>query len=115
MWLLAAAALSVLVLHLAMPALTRWFLGSSFAVRIAVSVVITGIAGFFMGMPMPLGIRFLKNEGWPIISWAWAMNGYFTVIGSALSVLIASTMGFGVVVYSAVAVYLAAPFFLRKR
>jgi hypothetical protein len=114
-WCLSTAALAVLALHLGMPLLTRWFLGNSFAVRILISVAITGVAGFFMGMPMPLGIRFLKQEGWPIISWAWAINGYFTVIGSALSVVLASTLGFGVVFYSAVLLYLAAPLFLRVR
>lgn len=111
-WLLTAVAVAVLVLHVATPLVTRAFLGARLWVRMLVALLLTGMAGLLMGMPMPTGIRFLKHSGKPIIPWAWATNGYFTVLGSALSVLIATTMGFTVVFVVAALVYAAAPWFL---
>ena len=65
-----------------------------------------------MGMPMPTGIRFLKAHAEAIIPWAWAANGYFTVVGSALSVLLAVNLGFSVVFIGSALIYAVAPFFL---
>jgi hypothetical protein len=65
-----------------------------------------------MGMPMPTGVRYLKASGKNIVSWAWAMNGYFTVIGSALTVVLAVNLGFVAVFLAAAAIYAVAPLFL---
>jgi spermidine synthase len=113
--LMGSIAAAIVVLHFAMPAITNLFLGGSFAVRVLVAVAITGVLGFLMGMPMPTGIRFL-TEGKPgIIPWAWAINGYFTVIGSAISVLVAINFGFMAVFFLAAGIYLAAPLFLMEK
>jgi hypothetical protein len=102
----------ILAAHFLMPALTEAFLGSSFAVRVAVAATITSVLGFVMGMPMPTGVRYLKASGKNIVSWGWAINGYFTVIGSALTVVVAVNFGFVAVFMAAAAIYAAAPFFL---
>ncbi|MBI1969441.1 hypothetical protein HYS48_01990 [Candidatus Woesearchaeota archaeon] len=49
---------------------------------------------FFMGMPFPAGIRRIQN---PYISWAWAINGSASVLGSILAVTIAMHIGYSVV------------------
>jgi hypothetical protein len=113
--LMALIAVAIVAVHFAMPAITDLFLGKSFPVRVAVTMGITGLLGFLMGMPMPTGIRFLKEERPTIIPWAWAMNGYFTVIGSAMTVLLAINYGFMVVFFLAAAIYAVAPLFLRGR
>jgi hypothetical protein len=110
--LLLVVAAAIVALHFLMPALTDAFLGSGFPVRVAVAIAITGALGFLMGMPMPMGIRHLAATGRNIISWGWAINGYFTVIGSALSVLLAVNFGFVTVFLAAAAIYAAAPLFL---
>ncbi len=102
----------ILAAHFLMPALTDAFLGSTFAVRVAVAAAITSALGFVMGMPMPTGIRYLKANGKEIVSWAWATNGYFTVVGSALTVVLAVNLGFVAVFLAAAAIYAVAPFFL---
>lgn len=112
--LLLVVSVVVLAIHFGTPLITNRFLGSSLPVRMIAAILFTGIAGFFMGMPMPSGIRYLKAEGKPIIPWAWAVNGYFTVIGTALSVLIAVNFGFTAVFSIAAALYVSAPLFLRK-
>jgi hypothetical protein len=110
--LLLTVAIVVAALHFLQPVITRRFLGSRFAVRMMVSLLFTGIAGFLMGMPMPTGIRYLKAAGKPVIPWAWATNGYFTVLGTALTVLLASTLGFTTVFLTAAVLYALAPGFL---
>ncbi len=112
--LLLIVALVVLAVHFGTPAITGRFLGSSLPVRMLVAILFTGIAGFFMGMPMPSGIRHLKATGKQIIPWGWAVNGYFTVIGTALSVLIAVNFGFTTVFAIAAILYVSAPLFLGK-
>ncbi len=62
--------------------------------------------GFLMGMPFPLGIRYLKQVDPSIIPWAWCVNGCFSVIGSVLSVVLALGAGFSGVLMIAGAVYL---------
>ncbi|MEI6807875.1 MAG: hypothetical protein WCN95_04070 [bacterium] len=113
--LLICVALVVLLLHFSIPLAEKYFLGSRLLVRVCIALGITGGAGFIMGMPMPTGIRFLKESGAGIIPWAWAANGFFSVVGSALSVMIASTLGFPVVFYSATILYALAPLFLAGR
>jgi len=110
--LLLGVAGTVLLVHFMTPVVTNAFLGSRLAVRMLAALLLTGVAGLLMGMPMPTGIRYLKHTGKPIIPWAWATNGYFTVLGSALSVLMAMTMGFTAVFVVAAAIYAVAPLFL---
>jgi hypothetical protein len=110
--LMFTVAACILAAHYLMPALTDAFLGSTFPVRVAVAAAITSVLGFVMGMPMPTGIRYLKASGKNIVSWAWATNGYFTVVGSALTVVIAVNFGFVAVFMAAAAIYAVAPWFL---
>jgi len=88
---------------------------STHVVKILVAVGLVGLLGFLMGMPMPTGIRYLKEQGRNVIPWAWAINGYFTVIGSALSVLLALLFGFKAMFFIAAAVYAIGPFFIWSR
>ncbi len=111
--LLPAAGAAIFLLHFTLPPLTHAFLGHTLPVRFAVAFVFTGLAGFLLGMPMPLGIRFLKARGLPVIPWAWAVNGYFTVVGTAVTVLLAVSAGFSAVFLTAALIYAAAPWFLR--
>ena len=112
--LLLLVAAVVLAMHFLMPVLTHLCLGYGLSVRILAALFFTGGAGFLMGMPMPTGIRFLKESGRDVVPWAWAINGYFTVIGSALSVLLATNFGFAFVFIAATAIYAIAPFFFPK-
>jgi hypothetical protein len=43
------------------------------------------------------------------------MNGYFTVIGTALTVVLAVNLGFTFVFFFAAAIYFIAPWFILKR
>ncbi|NQU39092.1 MAG: hypothetical protein HQ523_03985 [Lentisphaerae bacterium] len=112
--LLLAVAGSVLILNFLIDPVTQMFLGSALPLRVIIALLLTGGAGFLMGMPMPSGIRYLKSLDSPLIPWAWAVNGYFTVIATALSVIIAMTFGFTTVFLVATVIYAIAPFFLPR-
>ena len=50
-----------------------------------------------MGMPLPLAVHKLGEIEPAGIPWAWGMNGFFTVFGGFLSVVLSFLFGFSVV------------------
>ena len=53
--------------------------------------------GFFMGMPLPLGMASLQERAPALIPWAWAVNGCFSVLSPVLAVMIALSTGYNAV------------------
>jgi hypothetical protein len=49
-----------------------------------------------------------------MVAWAWATNGFFSVIGSVATAILAMTVGFRVVFGVAAVVYLAACWLLTR-
>ncbi len=49
---------------------------------------------FLMGMPMPLGLRALACTEIDLVPWAWAINGYASVLSALLAALGSMTFGF---------------------
>jgi hypothetical protein len=84
------------------------FLGLSLGYREAVILVSLFPLGFLMGIPFPLGIRFLKESDPTTIPWAWCANGCFSVMGAVLSVVLALGIGFSRVLLTAGAIYVVA-------
>ena len=81
--LLIAIGVIIVAMHLTLPLLSEVFVKHSIVVRMCVAIIYIAVSGFFMGMPMPLGIRYLNKHDRNVVSWGWATNGYFSVIGSA--------------------------------
>ncbi len=63
------------------------------AVKLSLLLFLIAPLGFLMGMPFPLGIRYLSERAQREIPWAWAVNGYFSVISTALATIIAAELG----------------------
>jgi spermidine synthase len=76
------------------PVVIGHFLGLGLAYREFVALICLFPLGFLMGLPFPLGIRFLKQVDPTTVPWAWCANGSFSVIGAVLSVVLAVGMGF---------------------
>jgi hypothetical protein len=71
---------------------------------------------FVMGMPMPLGITWLRKNAAGMIPWAWGLNGSASVMGSILTIVIAVNFGFNQALALAALIYLSAGvLMLRKR
>ncbi len=73
--------------------------------RIAVAFALISPLGFVMGMPFPMGIEALSGRSRAAIPWAWALNGFFTVFGGYVAILLSIRYGFGVVLYISLAIY----------
>jgi hypothetical protein len=48
------------------------------------------------------------------VAWGWAINGFFSVIGSTLTTIVTMSYGFRAVLYAAVALYLVVIVLLRR-
>ena len=60
----------------------------------------------YNGMPFPTGIDIITRQAPSLIPWAWGVNGFFTVIGSVLAIILSMLTGFQSVLWIAIAIYL---------
>ncbi len=73
--------------------------------RIIFSILMIAPLAFIMGMPFPLGLRFLSLKNKKEIPWAWGINSCFSVISTVLATIIAVETGFQWVMIIAAAAY----------
>ena len=90
---------------------------ASLAVRVVTAAAVLLPLAFAMGLPFPLGLRHLcrgKGEG---MAWAWAANGFASVMATPLSALIALEAGSRALLFCAGLAYAmaAAALLLRHR
>ena len=65
--------------------------------------------GFCLGMFMPLAITLVARDpahSREYVAWGWAINGFFSVIGSTLTTMASMTFGFRTVLIASVVLYL---------
>lgn len=110
MILLAVIALAVLAVFqvFAVPGLFARYISVSFPMRILLAVVFIFPAGFFMGIPFPTALSWTSVHHPEFVPWAWGINGYATVIGSVLAVILALQLGFHAVLWISVGIYFIA-------
>jgi len=72
-------------------------LGLSAGSRVLLAIVLLAPLGVVLGMPFPLGLQIVSVEASAIVPWAWGVNGFFTVIGTVLALILAMSFGFKVV------------------
>ena len=85
------------------------------AVKIALSATLIAPLAFLMGMPFPIGLNAVAGHAPAWIPWAWGVNGCASVVSAIMAMLLAVHLGFAVVVYLAVALYLLAGWLLTTR
>jgi hypothetical protein len=91
--------------------LTESLLSSSLGVRVLVAVMVLAPLGVCLGMFMPLGLGLVSRltaHGEEYTAWSWAVNGFFSVIGSVLTTILSMTFGFRAVQLGALGVYAVA-------
>ncbi len=64
--------------------------------------------GVPMGIPFPVGMRLLGERDTSLIPWAWAINGFLSVLAPVTAIMLALTTGFVMVAYFAAAAYFLA-------
>jgi hypothetical protein len=85
-----------------------WAIPFARPARIALAVAIIAPIGMILGVPMPAGIQLLRVRRPEMLTWAWGMNGAFSVVGATLAIFIAMNWGFQVTLFTSSATYLLA-------
>jgi spermidine synthase len=81
------------------------FVGLSLPWRIAISVGILAPIALVLGIPFAYGIRLVNRFNPTIVPWAWAVNGFCTVIGSLLAVIVSMNLGFNTILTPSFSIY----------
>ncbi len=85
--------------------------------KAVVVVLLCAPLGFCLGMFMPLTITLVATDAehrTEYVAWGWAINGFFSVIGSTLTTIVSMAFGFRVVLFTSIAMYLVAIVLLRQ-
>jgi hypothetical protein len=109
--LVAALAALTIFYRFGLDPMTDALLDTSLTTRVIVSLVVLAPLGLCLGMFMPLGlarVSGMTEHGDQYVAWAWAVNGFFSVIGSVLTTILAMSIGFAAVQLLAFAVYVIA-------
>lgn len=88
------------------------FVGLTTPLKALLATAFLAPLGFVMGMPMPLGISWLRRTSPVLIPWAWGINGAASVLGSILTMVIAVNLGFNQALILAIGLYITALLFL---
>jgi hypothetical protein len=110
--LVAIIAIAVSFVALITPAVD-WAIPFARATRILLAVAVILPIGMVLGVPMPAGIRLLSARNPELLTWAWGMNGAFSVVGATLAIFIAMNWGFQATLFTSAAAYLVAAASLR--
>ena len=103
---LLAAVIVVLATAVITPLVFHACLGFGLFSRIMMALLLVAPLGFVLGMPFPLGLRLAMQRSSALGSWAWGVNGFFTVIGTVLALMLGMMIGFRMVLLLACACYL---------
>lgn len=67
--------------------------------------LLVGIPGILAGIPFPLGLTHLGRKSQQSVPWAWAINGYMSVTGTSLAIILSVETGFSWVLFAAAGAY----------
>lgn len=98
-------AVLLLAYALLLPLFITATMGLPGVVRVILGILILLPVAFLMGMPFPLGVRWVEESTRTRIAWAWGIDGYASVITATGAMLIAVTLGLNVPIYLAATAY----------
>ncbi|MBX7219354.1 MAG: hypothetical protein K1Y36_05375 [Blastocatellia bacterium] len=99
--------LTVVYLFL-LPTLLYTFVGLAVPLKIVISIALLSPIAFLMGMPLPLGIKTIRQRAAEMIPWGWGVNGAMSVLGSVLAVTLAVNLGYNALLVFGAGVYVLA-------
>ncbi|HEV7732160.1 MAG TPA: hypothetical protein VGR62_08360 [Candidatus Binatia bacterium] len=103
-----ALAILVVAYQVGLGPLLAYGVGWPFSLRVLTAVVLLFPLGLVLGAFMPLGLRTvagLSEHGEAYVAWAWAVNGFCSVVASVLSTLLSMALGFDAVMLLALVLY----------
>ncbi len=98
----------------ALPVLDPLLVVVSLPIRIFTVFLLFLFLGFFMGIPLPLGIALLHKSDPELVPWAWAVNGCFSVLSPILAVMLALAVGYSLVILMGAGLYVAGYLCIRQ-
>ncbi len=101
-----ALALYIGLINLSSPWIVSQLIATALPVRIAASVLMLAPLGLLLGIPFAYGLRVTSTHSPQLTTWAWAINGFLSVVGSILTVVISMNFGFSAVLWLAALVYI---------
>ena len=107
--LLGALLLITLTIQFGYGALMDGFQRAELPLRIVVAALALAPVGLVLGAFLPTGIKTiaaLSPFDKQYIAWAWAINGFFSVVASVLATILSMTIGFQMVFVLAFVIYL---------
>jgi hypothetical protein len=107
-WPLLALLAVLVALGLSAPLVAARLAPATTAVRIAAASAMLLVAGFFMGMPFPLGMRRAAERAPELLPWLWGINGAASVLCSVLAVAVALASGISASFWAGVGCYVIA-------
>ena len=106
----------------ALTPLTNALLSTPMFLRVLVTLLVLAPLGLCLGVFMPIGVNRVAELGpYPreYVAWGWAVNGFASVVGSALATILAMAFGFDFVLSLGLAAYVIATaawlFLIRPR
>ena len=99
----------VVFYQIGLPIIISMFIGHPLWVRISLTIVLIAPLGICLGTFMPIGLRTVANvtdHRQEYVAWAWAVNGFFSVVASILSTILAMIVGFKLVLLFALMIYI---------
>jgi hypothetical protein len=116
--LLAVLLALMLFYRFGLDVLVQRFAGAALPVRCVLAILLIAPLGLCLGAFMPLGLATVAGVAGDhrdeFIAWAWAVNGFFSVISSIASTILAMTVGFKLLLLIAVGVYVVGVAALRR-
>jgi hypothetical protein len=101
-------AVTCIALALGLLPLVHAIEGAGTGARSLAALLLLGPLALVMGMPFPLGLRRLARNDTNRVAWAWAANGFASVIAAPLAALIALEAGSNALFGAAAAAYAVA-------
>jgi len=97
-----------LVYVLVLPGIFLMAAGLPLGLKMLMTLGLIAPLAFAMGLPFPLGLARVAARTPALVPWAWAVNGFASVVAAVLATVLAIHWGFTVVVILAVFLYLIA-------
>lgn len=106
-WLTAGISVMLALYAVGLLEVVHWLQPAHVAVRAACGLALLAPLAFLMGLPFPIGLRRLVgDEGG--LAWAWAANGFASVVAAPLAALISLEAGSPVILALAALLYAGA-------
>ena len=85
-----------------------FLLSQSLFIRAFLSIILLAPFAFLMGIPFPSAIKIINEQNPSFIPWAWAINGYTSVVASILATILSVSFGFNWTLFCAAIAYILA-------